>query len=64
MAYVLVTFDRLKERTQDEDGQTLAEYGLILAVVAVATVILAAIAFRDGIVAAFNSAIDCLDGTC
>jgi Flp pilus assembly pilin Flp len=42
--------------SQDEEGQTLAEYGLILAVVAVAVVVAAAVAFKDGIISAFNSA--------
>ena len=51
-------------RTRDEEGQTLAEYGLILAVVAVATIVAAGIAFKGAIVSAFNSATDCLDGTC
>ena len=51
-------------RAQDEEGQTLAEYGLIMAVIAVAVVVTAVIAFRTAIVNAFNGAIDCLDGSC
>jgi len=52
------------ERAQDEEGQTLAEYGLIMAVVAVSVVVLAAVAFKDAIVNAFNGASDCLGGSC
>lgn len=47
-----------------EDGQTLAEYGLIMAVIAVAIVVLALIAFRGAIVSAFNGATSCLSGNC
>jgi Flp pilus assembly pilin Flp len=54
----------IESRTRDEDGQTLAEYGLIMAVIAVAVVVAAVVAFRGAIVTAFNSATDCLDGTC
>jgi len=51
-------------RTRDEDGQTLAEYGLIMAVVSVAIVVAALIAFRGAITNAFYSATECMDGTC
>ena len=54
----------LESRFQDEEGQTLAEYGLIMAVIAVSVVVLAVVAFRGAIVAAFSSATDCLDGSC
>ena len=51
-------------RLSDEEGQTLAEYGLIMAVIAVVVVTTAVIFFRDAIVTAFNSATGCLDGSC
>lgn len=54
----------LQARTKDESGQTLAEYGLIMAVIAVAVVVAAVVAFRDNIVTAFDNATDCLDGSC
>jgi Flp pilus assembly pilin Flp len=54
----------LHARTKDEEGQTLAEYGLIMAVIAVLVVVTAVVAFRDAIVTAFNNATDCLDGSC
>jgi Flp pilus assembly pilin Flp len=60
----LVTFKLIQQKTQDEDGQTLAEYGLIMAVIAVAVVVAAVVAFRGAITTAFNSATDCLDGNC
>ncbi len=48
-------------RTRDEDGQTLAEYSLIISAVAVAVVISAVIAFRGAIADAWNTASDCLN---
>jgi Flp pilus assembly pilin Flp len=61
---LMVGANELKARAKDEEGQTLAEYGLIMAVIAVVVVTLAVIAFRDAIVTAFNQATDCLDGSC
>jgi len=58
----LVAFQMLEAKTKDEDGQTLAEYGLIMAVIAVAVVVAAGVAFRGAIVGAFNRATDCLGG--
>jgi Flp pilus assembly pilin Flp len=58
------TISRAVTRAQDEDGQTLAEYGLIMAVISVAIVIAALLAFRGAITTAFNNATGCLDGTC
>jgi Flp pilus assembly pilin Flp len=60
----LTGWHELQARLSDEEGQTLAEYGLIMAVIAVATVVAAVIAFRGAIVTAFNNAVDCLDGSC
>ena len=51
-------------RVSEEKGQTLAEYGLIMAVIAVAVVVTAVVAFRGAITAAFDGAVDCLDGVC
>ena len=61
---VLVAIQSLESKVKDEEGQTLAEYGLIMAVIAVAVIALAGIAFRTAIVGAFNSATACLGGTC
>jgi len=61
---ILTGWHGLQARAQDEEGQTLAEYGLIMAVIAVAVVVLAVTVFRNAIVTAFNSAVDCLDGSC
>jgi Flp pilus assembly pilin Flp len=52
------------ERAQDDEGQTLAEYGLIMAIVGVSVVVLAAVAFRDAIIGAFDNAKTCLGGSC
>ena len=40
---------------QDETGQDMAEYGLLLALIAV-VVVVAVVAFRDAIIARFNDA--------
>ncbi len=61
---VLTGWQGLQARMSDEEGQTLAEYGLIMAVIAVAVVITAVVLFRTAIITAFNSATDCLDGSC
>ena len=60
----LMTWEAPRIKVSDEKGQTLAEYGLIMAVIAVAVVITAVTLFRGAIVTAFNSATNCLDGTC
>ena len=60
----LTGWQNLQTRMKDEDGQTLAEYGLIMAVIAVAVVVIAVTVFRDAIVLAFEGAVDCLDGDC
>ncbi len=51
----------IESKFQDEEGQTLAEYGLIMAVIAVAVVVAAGVAFRGAIIGAFDSATDCLN---
>jgi Flp pilus assembly pilin Flp len=61
---VLTGWHELQARLSDEEGQTLAEYGLIMAVIAVAVVVGAVIAFRDQIQGAFDGASNCLDGSC
>lgn len=61
---VLVAIQGIETRLQDEEGQTLAEYGLIMAVIAIAVVVAAVVAFRGAIVSAFNGATTCLSGSC
>jgi Flp pilus assembly pilin Flp len=61
---VLTGWQGLQARLSDEEGQTLAEYGLIMAVIAVAVVVTAVVLFRGAIISAFNAATNCLDGTC
>lgn len=61
---VLTGWHELQARAQDEKGQTLAEYGLIMAVIAVAVIATAVIVFRDAIISAFDGATACLDGSC
>lgn len=51
-------------RADSEGGQTLAEYGLIMAVVAVSVIVLALAVMRDSVVSAFESVVPCLGGSC
>ncbi|MDE3095992.1 MAG: Flp family type IVb pilin [Chloroflexota bacterium] len=51
----------IEAKFQDEDGQTLAEYGLIMAVIAVAVVVGAGFIFRNAIVNSFKGATNCLN---
>lgn len=60
----LVAIKGLSGKFQDEEGQTLAEYGLILAVIAVFVIGGAAVVLRTQIESAFNNAAGCLDGSC
>ena len=61
---VLLCIARLQGAFASERGQTLAEYGLIITIIAVGTTVLGMIVFRDALVAGFNSASGCLDGSC
>jgi len=53
--------DKLRKLWLEDDGQDLAEYGLLLILIAVA-VILAITAFKDQIAATFTSATAALSG--
>lgn len=59
----LYAYQSLRARMTREDGQTLAEYGLIMAVIAVAVVVLAGIAFRSAIIGSFSDSRECLLNT-
>lgn len=61
---VLAGWHGIQARTKDESGQTLAEYGLIMAVIAVAVIVSAVVVFRGAIETAFTNATNCLDGSC
>ena len=58
-----VTQRWLASRLDDDRGQTLAEYGMIVAVIAVVAVAGAGILFRDQIAGAFSSAGNCMNRT-
>lgn len=60
----VLSFQAPRIEFSDEKGQTLAEYGLIMAVISIAVVITAVTLFRGAIITAFNSATNCLDGSC
>ena len=61
---VVAGWHDLQARLSDEEGQTLGEYGLIMAVISVAVVVGAVVVFREAIITAFTNASDCLDGSC
>jgi Flp pilus assembly pilin Flp len=61
---ILIALQFAGSRLRAERGQTLAEYSLIITVIAVGTVLLAMIVFRGTLIAAFSSASRCLDGSC
>lgn len=61
---MLMALQSVGTRIQDEDAQTLAEYSLIITVVAVGVVLLAVMVFRDAVAGAFNAALPCLTGSC
>lgn len=48
------------QRARSENGQTLAEYGLVVTVIAVAITVLAMVAFREALIGSFNAASECL----
>ncbi len=61
---MFVALQGIDAKLKDEEGQTLAEYGLIMAVIAVAVIVAAGVAFRGAIISAFRSATTCLGGSC
>jgi Flp pilus assembly pilin Flp len=52
------------ERVREATGQTLAEYSVVITVVALGVTVLALLAFRGSLAAAFNAVTNCLDGSC
>lgn len=60
----LTTWYRLRRRLRGETGQALAEYSLILTVIAVGVVVPTMLIFRDALSAGFTSAASCLTGSC
>jgi Flp pilus assembly pilin Flp len=57
----VLAIQALGNKIKDDDGQTLAEYGLIMAVIAVAVILAAGLAFRGAIIGAFDSGTACLN---
>ena len=62
--WLLLPATRLLGLLGQSRGQTLAEYGLLVTLIAVAVVVASTIVFRNELVVAFNSASFCLDGSC
>ncbi len=62
---VLAVGTLLRATARGEYGQTLAEYSLIITVIAVGVVVSSMILFRVALGGAFDSATDCISGaTC
>ena len=61
---ILIALQHAGDWHRDERGQTLAEYSLIISAIAVAAVTISVITFREALVGAWNSAADCLNGSC
>ena len=61
---LLIALQGIGTRFDDEDGQTLAEYGLIISLVAVAAMITGAVVFRQALADAFDRVAPCLGGSC
>jgi Flp pilus assembly pilin Flp len=55
---------RLLSLLNQPRGQTLAEYSLIITVIAVGVVVIGMTVFRNELVGAFNTSSGCLDGSC
>ena len=55
---------RLLEFIGQQRAQTLAEYGLLITLIAVAVVVASMLVFRNELVAAFTTSSGCLDGGC
>jgi Flp pilus assembly pilin Flp len=58
---MLIAAQGIGAPSQDDDGQTLAEYSLIISAIAVAAVLTGVIVFRGALTDAWNSAADCLN---
>ena len=58
----LVAWQDSRCRIREEEGQTLAEYGLIMSFIAVAVIVTAVIGFRGALESMFHEAADCLGG--
>ena len=57
---MLLLLVRLANAFTSQRGQTLAEYGLIIGVIAVGVVIPTALIFRDTLIQSFTDATTCL----
>lgn len=55
----MVGLQALRARLAAERGQTLAEYGLIMAFLATAVIVGAVVAFRTAIIGAFDELTQC-----
>jgi Flp pilus assembly pilin Flp len=58
---ILIAAQRICAPSRDDEGQTLAEYSLIISAIAVAAVVTGVIVFRGALTDAWNSAADCLN---
>ena len=61
---LLLPATHLYRLLNQQRGQTLAEYSLIITIIAVAVVVVSMLVFRNALAGAFNTASTCLDGAC
>ena len=61
---LLLPATRLHGLLAQQRGQTLAEYGLIVTLIAVAVVVAGMLVFRNALSSAYSTASGCLDGSC
>ena len=61
---LLLPATRLHGLLAQQRGQTLAEYGLLMTLIAVAVVVASMLVFRNALAGAFTTATTCLDGAC
>jgi len=58
---VLVAWQGPRRGVRQEEGQTLAEYGLIMSFIAVSVIVLAVVGFRGSLTPMFNDAAACIN---
>ncbi len=59
-----VVRSRVFSVVRPERGQTLAEYGVLISVLAVFVVVIAVLGYADAITNVFSGMVSCLSGTC
>ena len=64
LLHILVRMGEARDRLRSEAGQTLAEYGLIVTLVAVGVTVAALFFFATAVAGAFDGVTACFGGSC